>query len=242
MQVISERSDTAISVREKWLLRGYALLPSYLIPQHGESPVNKMVVAKVKVPTANVPEKVVLIDTLADRLEGNSNFPTPKPTVSALRAAGNALRAANENALFKGTDRTQAVRTAEKEVDKLLRQTVLYVSLEAEGDADKIYSAGLLPVIRKSTRGKREQQAIPGPLPGTLTLIAASMPNSYKNWEECTDVVLTETSTWKVIAQTMSGKVVVNSHQSGQHLWVRLFTVSKAGVSAYSDPMSVIVR
>ncbi len=199
-----------------------------------------MVIVKSVPPSNTASEDVVTARTFTGKMRNNPNFANPIPSLQDVDSDADTLELAAENARLGGLERTQAVKDAQKVLRNHLRQLGLYVSVVANGDVQKILSAGMEPV-RPHTHGKRDYKALPGDRPGTAKLVSPYLPGSSKVWEVCKDEVPTATSVWSIVAETTLGSISVNSFRSGEIVWFRMHTISNKGASVYSDPIRVVI-
>jgi hypothetical protein len=111
-------------------------------------------------------------------------------------------------------------------------------------DADREKSAGIiqsatLSVRKVPTRGKRAFAAKPGTVSGSvkLSVPSAGHRSSY-DWQQSAD----GGKTWVDVTSTVQTKTVVTGLQPGSTYAFRFRSVTKTGVSDWSQPVSILVH
>lgn len=179
-------------------------------------------------------------------VDGNPNFPTPKPTPLVFNAAlldfeNKLVELDNAKLLLKGlTEEKDALRA---DLQALFQQRALYVEMASDGNADIIFSAGL-PVRRTPTK-KGEL-----PWPADLRVEQGLTPCCHViRWKavkgarsylvECAEVVAGQTRNWNLVHTGGKLTVTVKNLEAGKTYEYRLAAVGgSSGQSEWSPAVS----
>ena len=184
---------------------------------------------------------IVYAQGIVKRMTANASFPNPTPTLDAITAAIDDLRAA-ETAVLARTKGATAVRNEKRTVlIVLLHQIRAYVQTTADADATSaasvIQSAGV--AVRKTpTRRARAFTAKPGPVSGVATVVATSAARraSYE-WQYSTD----GGKTWLTAPATLQAKTKIAGLVPGANVQFKVRAVTKTGEGDWSQVASLIV-
>ena len=195
----------------------------------------------------NIPRKVadllVYANNIAQKLNGNPNFPSPLPTIVAILAAITDLHT-SETAVLSRTKGAATVRNDKRAVlVALLQQLRGYVQAVAdatpENGAAIIESAGF--AVRKTVaRGKRQFAAQQGALSGSVvvTAVTAGARASY-DWEYSVD----GGKTWIAAPSTTQGRATITGIAAATAAQFRYRTVTpKGGQGDWTQPTTLIVK
>jgi hypothetical protein len=202
------------------------------------TPHRSVVVLKLPRP---VPALVTLAQAIVQAMTGNASFPTPEPALATVTAAVTSLESA-EVASKARTKGATAVRDDQRTaLVTLLDQLKAYVQKIADANVETaaaiIESAGM--AVRKTpVRSKRvfavKQASVSGA--AVLTVPRAAARASYE-WEYGIDG-----KTWQLATATLKAKTTIAGLTPATMYYFRYCAVTKAGVSDWSQVVSLVVR
>jgi hypothetical protein len=189
-----------------------------------------------------VPALVTYATGIVNAMTGNTWFPSPLPTLAAVMAAIQALQAAETAALAR-TKGAVLVRNEKRAALVVLLQEIrAYIQSIADANVDNaasiIGSAGV--AVRKTpTRKPRVFEAKPGPVSGSVELVAAQAAKraSYE-WESSTD----GGKTWVTLPVTLQARALVTGLTPGATVVFRYRPVTKTGEGDWSAPATLLVK
>jgi predicted phage tail protein len=194
----------------------------------------------------NLPLKVPALITYAQNIvkgmTGNPAFPSPTPTLAQVGAAITALNTAETATLTRVKGSVATRNTARVTLHTLLQQLKGHVQNAADADPENaasiIQSAGM--AVRKSpVRPPRVFGATPGPVAGSVKLVAAAAARrAAYEWEYSTD----GGKTWVTAPPTLQAKTTVTGLPSGTAVLFRARAVTKTGAQDWSAAVSQSVR
>jgi len=198
-------------------------------------------------PVKNCPrsphEMVTHLHRLASCLDGNSSFPSPRPTVAMIEGAAGALAQANAAAENGGlaavADRRAKRRDAEFLVDQLLgyvKATVRAQAVDADAAAAMILSSGFS--LRKSRRGAKPPLAARhGAVSTEVLLVALAVDRTAVYfWEHSVDQV-----TWTAAPTTLKVRTTIGGLVPGQGYYFRFRAQTRKGMGDPSDAVRLMV-
>jgi hypothetical protein len=199
-------------------------------------------IVSLNLSTDKVAAFITTAQGIAKALTNNPSFPNPTPSVATLTAAINDLQNAETAALArtKGAVATRNEKRTALYVLLLQAKATVQAAADAnvESGASIIQSAGM--GVRKSfVHPPRVFGAKPGPVSGTVTLVAASAARraSY-DWEYSTD----GGKTWVTAASTLQTKTTVVGLAAGTTVLFRYRSVTKTGEGDWSQPVALLVK
>jgi len=193
--------------------------------------------------TRSVHRTLTVARAMVLAMGGNKSFPAPDPPLAAISTAADDLEAAQARVdqRVKGASDDRDAKQAA--LVKLLHEEKAYVQKVADaGDpahaADVIQSAAIA-VKHVPARRTRAFTAKPGPTPGSAALAAPSpgRRSSYE-WEYSAD----GGKTWVAAPPSVQSRTIVTGLQPDTAYAFRYRTVTKAGPSLWSDPVTLLVR
>jgi hypothetical protein len=179
---------------------------------------------------------------IAQAMNGNKAFPTPDPSVATLQTAISDLDVA-ENQAKTGLKSAFAARNQKrKALYLLLEQEKHYVQKIADADPDRaheiIVSAGM-SAMKVPIRTKRVFTARQTPVSGTVELFTARVATrAAYEWQYSAD----GGKTWQSVAQTLKAKTLVSGLQPAVVYAFRFRSVTKSGLSDWSDAVTLVVK
>jgi hypothetical protein len=189
----------------------------------------------------SVPALIVYAQGVVKRMTGNASFPNPVPTLAALTAAIDDLRAAETAALARTKGAAAARDEKRTALVALLQQLRAHIQATADADATNgtsiIESAGV--AIRKTpTRHARAFAAKPGPVSGVVNVVAASAARraSYE-WQYSTD----GGKTWIAAPATLQARTKISGLVQGATVQFKYRAVTKTGEGDWSQAVSLMV-
>ena len=177
----------------------------------------------------SVPALLTYTDNILKRMTGNSSFANPNPTLAAISAANDDLRAAEAAALSRVKGAAVARDAKRKTLVTLLQQMRSYIQSVSDADEPNgaviIESAGLA-VRKKAARRARVFAAKPGRTAGAAALVTAQAGKraSYE-WDYSTD----GGKTWVLAPSTLQAKTTIAGLTPGATVQFRYRAVTKAG-------------
>lgn len=198
---------------------------------------------KVKLNFRNlsVPEKVARAQQVVAALTGNTNFPTPHPTLAEVTAAADALEAAANTAhaaRLEAKRRTAARDIKEDELTQLITQLGAHVESVAGGDESRIMSAGL------EMRSDRTTDSSVPAAPETLTATTGNHEGEIElSWdtvrgarsyvvERATDP---QAGPWTQAGVSPRSSLIIEGLDSGKRYYFRVAAVTLNGQSPWSN-------
>jgi hypothetical protein len=175
-------------------------------------------------------------------MTGNPRFPNPIPPIAQVDAAVATLAKAQTATLSRTKGAVATRNTARATVRSMLQELKAHVQAAADADPENsvtiIQGAGMT-VRKPAVRAPRVFAAKPGPVAGSVTLVTASAARraSYE-WEYSTD----GGKTWVAGTPTLKAKTQLTGLPSATSVEFRVRTVTKAGASDWSPPVSLLVK
>jgi hypothetical protein len=198
--------------------------------------------------TLNLPTRIPLLIQTAQAIEAamsaaKATFPSPTPTMAQFSADIAALNAAEPVVLTraKGAAQTRNVRLAIVRSDLgSLRACVQLVADNDPANAAAIAKAAGMGVRKPSSFSKPPLAATPvASTSGAVRVMAKAVSSRQSNdWQCSTD----GGKTWIDEPATMQAKTTITGLTPATVVLVRHRAVTKNGVEAWSDPVSVLVH
>ncbi len=183
---------------------------------------------------------LALLRNVAEKLDGNANFPTPPVTPVDLAAKADALEASILEAI-NGSRAARAARDARvMEVRGNLRSVADYVRMVAQGDATKLTTSGFELAKRPEPVGipgtARDMQARMTNSKGTLELRWRSVHGArgYQVWMTASDPNVE--ANWEAIGYTTKASHLVTDLESYKAYWFCVSAIGAAGEGLPCDP------
>ena len=180
--------------------------------------------------------KALLVGT---RMTGNTNFPTPAPTLADLTTAREALEVALVEAAAGDRVKIFERNVAEAELDQILVRLALYVTVTANGDEVIILSSGF---------ELRKEPAPIGPLPAPADLrtrtglkageVDLRWKPVYGAYYYQVYMAITDPNNggaWQLVGMTSNAKFAGKDLAPGTYVWYR---VDCLGAGGYTSPPS----
>ncbi|MBI5217346.1 MAG: hypothetical protein HY958_00250 [Bacteroidia bacterium] len=196
-----------------------------------------------------ISEKVDFSKNTVTKMTGNSNFPTPDVPLAQITTAANNLETAYNAAQGGGTQLTAAMHAAEKVLDDLLRKQVLYVERIAFGNGNIILGSGFhiskqpasahRPEFTVETGKKALDAFIDSTHESSMVLKRKAVKDAKAwVWQLCTDPMAEDK--WTYAGFSTQINYTVNGLTPGIKYWFRSASISKEGLSQWSDPIAKI--
>ncbi len=195
----------------------------------------------------SVRDKVTLVRAIIASMEGNPHFPTPQPPLTTLTAGADALEQAEADvqaARQEGKTKTTIRNGKEDDLDRLVAQSVGYVTMVSGGDEAIIQSAGM---DVRATPGTSVPPSQPQGLAATAGDHDGTMDLSWDPVVEAASYVIemsadppTATS-WQHQGISTKSSFTVPGLTSGARVWFRVAAVNATGQSPWSDPSTKTV-
>ena len=183
-------------------------------------------------------------ETIIASMTGNTNFPTPSPTLAVISTALAAFTVALADAADGGVEKTAIKNAKRAELVSLLRQLASYVFATSNEDMTKLLSSGF--PAQKTARppiGPLPTPATPflsqGAVTGSLNASTPPINGAYiYNWR----VALASAPTVYVKqVQTTAASNTFDGLTPGQIYNVQLNAVGTAGTTDWSGPGELMV-
>jgi hypothetical protein len=201
--------------------------------------ISHTAIAILRMPRSNK-EVSSFAQSIVTAMTGNPSFPAPTPTLAVVSGDIVAFVAAEAAALArtKGTADTRDVKLATLRTD--LEHLLAYVQIVADADPSTaeavIQSAGFF-VRKQAVRTKGGLEVLPGTVPGSARLVAKSAARrAAYEWQFSTDQ-----KTWTNAPSTLQAKTVIVGLTSATTYFFRCRPIVKAGESAWSQVVSLVV-
>jgi hypothetical protein len=197
--------------------------------------------AVLKLPEYKVPLLITYARSILRAVTGNPRFPSPQPPLATLKAAVDALEAAET------ATRTRMLGTVQARDDRRLALVILlgqlcnHVQATADSDADHgasiIESAGI--AVKKSRAlPARVFAAKRGRVSGSVNLSAPKAGNrAGYEWAYSID----REKTWVSAPFTVRASTTVSGLEPGLMVHFRYRAVTKDGTGDWSQPVSAII-
>ena len=197
---------------------------------------------KLNFHSLTIPEKIARAQQVVAALTGNTNFPTPHPTLAEVTAAADALEAAAnaaQAARLEARRRTAARDVKENDLTQLITQLGAYVESVAGGDEAIIMSAGL------EMRSDRTTDSTAPTAPETLTATTGNHDGEIElSWDAvrgARSYVVERTtnpqeaSSWTQAGVSPRSSLIVEGLDSGTRYYFRVAAVTLNGQSPWSN-------
>ena len=194
-----------------------------------------------------VPQKVAKAQQIVAALTGNSNFPTPSPTLANITTAATELASAeaeSQTARQTGKEKTTVRNQKEDSIDQLMTQLAAYVESVAGDNEQLILSAGM------DMRAQPVAATAPPDQPQGLTPTAGDRDGEIDlSWDNVTGAksyVIQQSpdpampTTWAHSAVSTKSTFTAEHLNSGTRYWFRVAAVNNFGQSGWSDPATKI--
>ena len=193
----------------------------------------------------SIDEKSNQFDTISGSMTGNPAFATPNPTLAAVAALRDAMRAdekAQSLAFQAYKEATTKVRASEKAYDTGATQLAAYVENRAAGDGAIIQSAGM--PVKKESAGKAPMSQVTdvavtmGDEPGQVDLSYHAVKNAkayIARYGQNGPDSLTEKEVFTRSKGELHGLV------SGKEVWVQVCATGADGNGPWSQPVRCMV-
>jgi hypothetical protein len=190
----------------------------------------------------SIPEKIARAHQVVAALTGNSNFPTPHPTLAELTAAAGALETASNTAQAARREakrHTAAMGHKEDDLDQLMTQLGAYVESVAGDDEAMIMSAGL------ETRSAAAPDSSAPEAPETLTATTGNHEGEIElSWDTVRGArsYIVERTTdpqtaasWIQAGVSPRSSLIIEGLDSGKRYHFRVAAVTLNGQSPWSN-------
>jgi hypothetical protein len=189
-----------------------------------------------------VPALINLSKAIVQKMTNNAAVPSPEPPLSDITAATNDLEVAEAGALARtkgaATARNQKRAVLVTKLEQLKGSVQKAADANPEGAAALIQSTGM-SVKKVPLHKKRVFAATPGPVSGTVKLVAESAARraSYE-WQYSTD----GGKSWLTAPSTLQAKTSVAGFQPGASVTFRYRAVTKTGEGDWSQPIAIVIK
>jgi hypothetical protein len=190
----------------------------------------------------SAPALIAFAESIVKRMTGNAWFSSPAPSLAAVTAAIDDLRAAEATAISRVKGAAAARNEKRKALVAVLQQLRSYIQSVAdadEGNGPAIIESAGLAVHKRATRTPRVFAAKPGRTPGVATVVAAAAGHrgAYE-WQYSID----GGKTWVATPATLQARTTVAGLTPGATVQFRYRTVTRAGEGDWSAPVSLTVQ
>ncbi len=199
--------------------------------------------AKVKLNLRNltIPEKVARARQIVAAMTGNSNFPTPNPTLASVTTAIDALETADADAQAARREARRLTGERDRKEDKLtqlLTQLGAHVESVASDDEAKVMSAGL--EMRSAAAPDTSAPTTPETVTATTGNHEGEIELSWDTVRGARSYVVERATDPQAGPWTQSGisprsSLIVEGLESGKRYYFRVAAVTLNGQSPWSN-------
>jgi hypothetical protein len=187
-----------------------------------------------------VPHAIVYAQSILAALKGNPAHPTPTPNLATFEAHLAALEASHVATLTRASgmvaERNARFATVLGDL-RLLRSYVERVANQSPGETTAIIESSGMHVRGSPTHGKPPFEAKEGRVSGTVHLVArAAKGRASYDWQWSDDDTL-----WVDLPRSMRADATVSDLVAGRRYGFRYRTVTKEGVSDWSQVVTLLV-
>ena len=189
-------------------------------------------------------DKVAKAFLVESKMTGNASFPTPDPTLLAVKAGREKLEVALVEAAAGDHVKVFERNVAEAELDQLIVRLSLYVPSTAKGDAVVILSSGF--ELRKEPESigplpaPTELRAHAGLQTGTTDLRWKTVYGAYYDQVEMSMTDPYDGATWQLVGMNSKASFAGSGLEPATDVWYRVNCLGAGGyVSPYSDTAKV---
>lgn len=186
-------------------------------------------------------DKVAKAFLVESKMAGNASFPTPDPTLLAVKAAREKLEVALVEAAAGDHVKVFERNVTEADLDQLIVRLSLYVTNTANGDAVVILSSGF--ELRKEPEpigplpAPTELRAHAGLKTGETELRWKAEYGAYYYQVEMSTTDPNDGATWQLVGMTSKASFAGTGLVPATYVWYRVNCLGAGGyVSPYSDP------
>lgn len=189
----------------------------------------------------NVSRYLAMGRLVVTMMTGNTNFPTPTPTLAEVSVGLDSLETSEELARRGGKGMVQLrdveLRRSHNNMTMIKGYVQGVANTKPEEAEAIIHSAGM-NVAKPRTRTKLPLEAKLGETPGQVVLDAKALqkPVQYR-WQMSTDQ-----QTWTDVAETFKTKTTVEGLIPATVYSFRLRTVTRNGPSDWSPPVTIVTH
>lgn len=177
-------------------------------------------------------------------MTGNTNFPTPSPELKVIGDAINNYETALSNAADGGKTLTAIKNQQREEMLKQLKLLANYVELNCNNDRAIALSSGF---ELKKARGHSTPPAVPtgisasqGNLNGEIDITCK--PQADAKLFECRYTLDPTLATWTSVPPQTNRKFTIGGFAHGADVFVSMRAINSAGISNWSNPISILVN
>jgi hypothetical protein len=193
-------------------------------------------------PKVATPEKMQKARSIVSKMEGNTYFSDPSPTLAAVAEAINALETAYEAALDGSRPAKVELRECESVFNGLMKRLAVYVQHVSEGNEKIIVSSGF---EAKRTPSTPVEPTNPSNVRGKATIHSGEV---IVRWDKAngarvyTTEVCADGTTWTPCGVSTKTSLVVSGLLSGSKPRFRIAAIGPTGQSGWSEPGAVFVH
>ena len=192
-------------------------------------------------PQVGTPEKIQKARTILSRMEGNTSFSNPNPSLAEVAAATDALENAYDLALDGSKSAKIQMRQCESVFIGFMKMLASYVLIASKGEEHIIASSGF------EVKRENKTPVAPGN-PSNVHGAATNRPGEViVRWSKAaaarlyTVQIRDDGTTWRDCGLTSKTRMVVSGLSSGSKPLFRIAALGPAGQSGWSDPGAVRV-
>jgi hypothetical protein len=174
-------------------------------------------------------------------MTGNASFLTPYVTLAQITAAANDLETKFKAALNGDKQMKANMRIAWNTLISLLKKQAAYVNLIADGNDSVILSGGFHVSQKPDSKLLPEFNVVHGKNSGEAVAKHKSVKGARSYlWQRASDPLPGVDSGWAYVGFTTKCKFTDTGLVPGTKHWYRVAWITKAGLSTWSAPMSII--
>ena len=178
---------------------------------------------------------------IVSSMNGNAYFPNPNPPLATVSKSLDDLAAAEQATQTRAKGTREARDAARAEAVTLLTQLKGHVQQVADADppnAEKIITSASMSVRKAPVLNKADFTAKPGPVSGSVHLVARATRRASYEWQWSAD----GGKTWTLAPVTMQAKTILVGLPVAASCLFRFRVVTKVGEGEWSQSAALIVK
>lgn len=191
----------------------------------------------------SVEEFILTCRSIIQKMTDNLNFPDPNPTLAEIIMLTDDLEQKDIAAKDGGRIAKSLMRTARKLLELKIRSLGLYVDKTSEGNENIMVSSGFPLTKDHNPRTHKSFWVRSGPQHDEITVGCAAYPKakSYLWQYFIGQVPPGDPSLWILAGATTQTKTTIDKFSEGDKVWVRCCGVTHKGMTAWLEPIAIIV-
>lgn len=187
--------------------------------------------------------KIVKGRNVFEKMTDNPNFPNPDVALSLLKSATDTVETWYLASINRDTVASARLRKEVLIWNDIMRYLAKYVERMANNDVAILLSSGF-NLAKPTIPGPRaEFSAKNGEVPGSVVLRRKALENGYAYiWQLCINVFAENDKEWTLADITVQASIELKGLNSATRYWFRCAVVTPKGITAYCNPIMVVVK